>query len=145
MGRLLYRHTQIGTLILFSLAIGALIVIGAGGRMAGPLLAALLLTAFLFSTLTVEVDEENLAFFFGPGFLRRSLPLKSIRSFRVVRNPWWYGWGIHLTPHGWLYNVSGWEAVELELEDGRRLRIGTDEPQRLAQALREALGMEEEP
>lgn len=145
MGRLLYRHTQIGFVILFSLAIGALIVIGVGGRMAGLLLAALLLTAFLFSTLTVEVGEENLAFFFGPGFLRRSIPLKSIRSFQVVRNPWWYGWGIHFTPHGWLYNVSGWEAVELELEDGRRLRIGTDEPQRLVQALREALGMEEEP
>ena len=39
------------------------------------------------------------------------------------------------TPHGWLYNVSGWEAVEITLPSGKRFRLGTDEPRRLEQVL----------
>jgi hypothetical protein len=50
----------------------------------------------------------------------------------------WYGWSIRLTPHGWLYSVSGLAAVELTLQDGKRLRIGTDEPERLCQAIGQA-------
>ncbi|MBS1223341.1 MAG: hypothetical protein H6R24_19, partial [Proteobacteria bacterium] len=57
---------------------------------------------------------------------------------RPVRNSWLYGWGIHRTPHGWLYNVSGWEAVEITLASGKRLRLGTDEPGQLTQVLRAA-------
>lgn len=43
-----------------------------------------------------------------------------------------------LTPHGWLFNVSGLDAVELELINNRRFRIGTDEPQRLIAAIQTA-------
>jgi hypothetical protein len=56
-------------------------------------------------------------------------------SITPARNSWPYGWGIHRTPHGWLYNVSGWEAVEVALASGKRLRLGTDEPRRLTQVL----------
>jgi hypothetical protein len=56
-----------------------------------------------------------------------------------VRNKWWYGWGIRLTPHGWLFNVGGLDAVELELASGRKFRIGTDEPQGLLNAIRTAM------
>jgi len=52
-----------------------------------------------------------------------------------VTNPWWYGWGIHLTPSGWLYNVGGARAVQLDLHNGRSLRVGTDEPERLCEAI----------
>jgi hypothetical protein len=37
-----------------------------------------------------------------------------------------------------LYNVSGTDAVEIELRSGRRFRIGTDEPKVLAQAIQTA-------
>jgi len=64
--------------------------------------------------------------------------LAAIRTCIVVRNRWWYGWGIRWTPRGWLYNVSGLAAVELTLTDGRRLRIGIDEPERLCEAIAQA-------
>jgi hypothetical protein len=35
-----------------------------------------------------------------------------------------------------LYNVSGVQAVELELRSGKRLRIGTDEPTKLCEMIR---------
>jgi len=57
----------------------------------------------------------------------------------VVKNHWYYGWGIRLTPHGVLYNVSGFYAVELRLRTGKEFRIGTDVPQELDAAIRQAL------
>ncbi|RMG47018.1 MAG: hypothetical protein D6718_04510 [Acidobacteria bacterium] len=102
--------------------------------------AAAALAAWLFGSLTVEIDEERLSVRFGPGIVRRRIPLSSIRAARPVRNRWYYGWGIRLTPHGWLFNVSGLRAVELEFHSGRRFRIGTDEPERLVAALESATG-----
>ena len=46
------------------------------------------------------------------------------------------GWGIHLSRFGWLYNVSGFDAVAITLVSGKRFALGTDEPQALLAALR---------
>jgi hypothetical protein len=93
----------------------------------------------LFGSLTVQVTPEVIKVWFGPGLIRKAVPLEHIRDSRVVRNPWYYGWGVRLTPHGWLFNVSGFEAVELDLASGGRLRIGTDEPFQLHEALQREL------
>jgi hypothetical protein len=45
------------------------------------------------------------------------------------------GWGIRITTRGMLYNVSGRDAVEIRLDDGRRFRLGTDDPNGLVAAL----------
>ena len=137
----MYQHTQSGTVTrlatLGGLAVASFLLVRIGAR---PVLWALLIVALLgvlaMSSLTVEVDQERFKFWFGPGWLGRSFPLRDIRAWTAVRNPWWYGWGIHLTPRGWLYNVGGREAVELELADGGRVRVGTDEPERLCETLR---------
>ena len=44
--------------------------------------------------------------------------------------------GIHLTPYGWLYNVSGFDAVAITLRDGKRFALGTDDSHGLVEALR---------
>ena len=46
-----------------------------------------------------------------------------------------YGWGLYRTPHGGRYLVSGGEAVKIALGSGKRFRLGTNQPQRLAQIL----------
>ena len=76
--------------------------------------------------------------YFGPRFFRKSFPLREIESVRPVRNPIFYGLGIHFIPGGMVYNVSGLDAVEIELGEGRRARIGTDEPTSLARAIEDA-------
>ena len=43
--------------------------------------------------------------------------------------------GSHLTPYGWLYNVSGWDAVAITLRNGRKFSLGTDDPQGLTEAI----------
>ncbi len=38
-------------------------------------------------------------------------------------------------PGGWVFNVSGWEAVELQMKNGGKYRIGTNDPQGLLNAI----------
>ncbi|GAG15107.1 unnamed protein product, partial [marine sediment metagenome] len=103
-------------------------------------LGLLPLLALLFGWLTVEIDGSRLRWFFGIGLIRKSRELVEIESVEVVRNSWIWGWGIRLTPHGWLYNVSGFDAVEIQLTGGKKFRIGTDDPQGLQRAIQQATG-----
>jgi hypothetical protein len=138
-----YRHTQVGYLTIA--ALGAALVLIAVltvsefywvGLVVFIVLAACLV---VFASLTVELDGERLRLWFGPGLIRKSFPLREIEAARPVTNPVWYGWGIHLTPAGWVYNVSGLRAVEVLMKNGRRVRVGTDEPEALALAIEGAV------
>ena len=76
---------------------------------------------------------------FGIGVFGKSFATKEVRRASIVRNHWYYGWGIRYTPHGWLFNVAGLNAVEIELHTGRKYRIGTDQPQQLHDAINAAI------
>jgi len=93
------------------------------------------LIALFFISLTVSVDEQCVKLSFGIGLISRRIPLERIESASPVRNSWWYGLGIRLTPHGWMWNVHGLDAVELTYTGGRRFRIGTADPQGLSTAI----------
>jgi hypothetical protein len=96
----------------------------------------LLLLVLLFSSaLTVSVSTELIECRFGPGLVRRRIHPGRVKAAQTVRNKWYYGWGIRLIPQGWLWNVAGLDAVEPTLIDGKRFRIGTDEPQTLLDAI----------
>jgi hypothetical protein len=141
-----YRHTQVGWVILGVVAaIAAFIFYRLPGPPATPslvpVLVILALVASLFATLTVQVDREAIRLHFGVGLVRKRIPLAQVSAWRAVRNPWYWGWGIRLTPRGVLWNVSGLGAVELALPGGRRLRVGTDEPEALVSAITQAKGV----
>ncbi len=145
----MYKHTQTGWVMLVSLIAGMPLIGFTMVYMANSLLgdtrliwanvsvlAVLTIAALLFCKLTVVVDDRSVKASFGPGVIKKSIPLDDIESCGAVRNRWWYGWGIHWTPKGWLYNVSGMEAVELRLKNGKRIRIGTDEPRELEEFIK---------
>jgi len=140
----IYRHTQIGWVMIGStLVVLPVIVIGISAQHANLLtvpLCVIALALLLFGTLTVAVDPTRLSLRFGIGVIRKRIALGDIRSFSAVRNPWYWGWGIRFTPVGRLYNVSGLSAVDLLLRSGRHIRVGTDEPDVLVDALRRVLG-----
>lgn len=142
-----YRHTQYGWVIVLICA--ALLLLCAAGLLPtqAPRGVICLLSTMLFLTviallgsLTVEVDNVSIRLRFGLGLLRKSFPLDEVAGCEPVRNAWWWLWGIRRFPGGWLYNVSGLDAVELRLKNGKRYRIGTDEPQRLNDCIRARLG-----
>ncbi len=139
-----YKHTQTGYLLIVAYIIAPLLLLAALIPLArsdeafrpialiGPLI--LLLTLALFATLTVTVDSEKIELRFGIGLIRRRFRIQDIQSFREARNRWYYGWGIRYTLHGWLFNVSGLTAIELQLKNGKKYRIGTDDPDGLSRA-----------
>jgi hypothetical protein len=137
----MYHHTQPATVTRIAAVAALAVAVYTVARLGSPpilwlVVGVAVLGILTFGSMTVEVDHHRLTFWFGPGWIRRSFALTDIKSWTAVRNPWWYGWGIHLTPQGWLYNVGGAGAVQLELRDGRRLRVGTDEAERLCEAIK---------
>ena len=135
-----YRHTQVSPATVTVVAIAWATALWWSLRLSHPVLVTVTVLVgcllVLFSTLTVVVRDQAIDVFFGPGLIRRRIPLRRIREVRAVRTPWYYGWGIRLTPSGWLWNVSGLGGVEIQFDDGHRFRIGSDEPERLAEVLR---------
>jgi hypothetical protein len=137
-----YCHTQFGWAVFLPMLVAALGGIGAAlwipaARPGASFVAGfLLIVTVLFTTLTIEVHHGGLECRFGVGLIRRRIRLEDICEAQIVRNRWWYGWGIRLTPHGWLWNVSGLNAVELTLVNGKKFRLGTDEPEKLREVLR---------
>jgi hypothetical protein len=111
------------------------------GHHAPPLAVSIMLLVclILFYRLNVTIDDEMLCASFGPGIIRKRVPLADIVSCEPIRIRWWYGWGIHVTPCGWLYNVSGFDAVAITLRDGRKLALGTDDPHGLTAGIRDAI------
>jgi hypothetical protein len=134
-----YRHTQVSRAMVGGMGITWAAAVWWSVRVSDPVpvTTAVLVgvVLVLFSTLTVIVRDGAMDVFFGPGLIRRRILLRRIHEVRVVKTAWYYGWGIRLTPTGWLWNVSGLDGVEVQFDDGRRFRVGSDEPGRLAEAL----------
>lgn len=99
----------------------------------------LFVCAILFSSLSVEITDKFLCWEFGPGPIRKQVLISDIDAAETTRTKLIDGWGIHRTSRGWLYNVSGFDAVAIELKTGKQFLLGTDEPERLASVLREQL------
>lgn len=131
-----YCHTQAGTLIrVVTLGLTVLFA-GLGIFSFKPFLLlgvpVFLIIAWLFHSLTIEIGEDELHWHFGPGLIRKSVPLSDIVSAEPVRTNVLEGWGIHSSRYGLLYNVSGFDAVAVTLRSDKRFALGTDEPQKLA-------------
>lgn len=98
-------------------------------------------TLVLFHSLTVLVSSSEIKVSFGIGLIRKRFRIDTVRSVCAVRNRWYYGWGIRKIPGGWMYNVSGFDGVEIQTGEGRYFRIGTDEPAALLEAIQSATGL----
>ena len=148
-----YSHTQVGWWLIATLGIVALAIVAifsgvgldsqslpaAQARVIGwAVVVTLLITAALLTSLTVRVTSDRVTWHFGPGVVHFSLPLAEVTDVAVTRTPLWAGIGIHWIFTGWVYNVSGRDAVALTKRDGTRVWIGTDEPELLAAAIESA-------
>ncbi len=143
---MIYKHTQIGYLILFIL-LAEVLLFGIILTQAGFNSLILVIMFFIlfilasFASLKVTIDENYLRIKFGYGIFRKRFILKEIASARTVKNHWYYGWGIRLWfwPRMVIFNVSGFDAVEIKMKNGKTYRIGTDEPKNLEHAIIQAI------
>ena len=146
-----YQHTQIGYLMLAVLATVALfyfwiygVIANEAGR--APAAAVMFFVVFIlasFSSLKITINEQYLKIKFGYGIFRKNFPLNEITSVKSVKNHWYYGWGIRLWlwPRMWIFNVSGFDAVEITMKNGKIYRIGTDVPAELEAAIKQSTNL----
>jgi len=141
-----YANVQLGYVLtlIFVALISLAAVFFSSGKINLPIFGLITLSCLiplvLFSTLTSRVTKSHLEWHFSLGFLKRSVPLEQIVKWEQVRNKAWWGLGIRLTPVGWVYCVSGLDAVAMKFSNGKKIRIGTDDPDGLVKALENARG-----
>jgi hypothetical protein len=128
----------IWTVFLAIILVGSGRFIGSLSHRGTPLIVSviLLVSLVLFYKVTITIENDTLCASLGIGIIRKRAQLAAIATCEQIRIPWWYGWGIHLTPYGWLYNVSGLNAVAITLRNGGRFALGTDDPDGLVTAIR---------
>jgi len=145
-----YRHTQFGWAIAAGTVVGLALATGLTVSLSAETIAVarwmvvalfgILAAAFvMLGTLTVEADADGVRLRFGIGLVRRSVAIADIVRCDVVRTPVWWGWGLHWTPSGWLYNVSGRDAVRIEVRRERSVIVGSDDAPALKRAIDELL------
>lgn len=143
---LLYRRVQWGRLLLgifgaaWLVQAALMVAVAAQGTpesFAVPLgVVTLILGAALgaFGRMEVRVEDRTLTVCQAFGLLRRRVPLEMIRDVRPLRIPW-YLMGIKWHRGSWWWSVAPGEGLELLLEGGKALVVGTDDPRNLAAAL----------
>ncbi|MBE0687393.1 MAG: hypothetical protein IH585_15490 [Anaerolineaceae bacterium] len=142
-----YKHRQFGSLMVTGLGAGLIMMLLILFRTPpGPakiitVLVSLLIfcSLLLFWSLTVEVKTNHILVYFGFGVIHKKISLSKIQQVNVVHTPWYYGWGIRPAPHGWMFNVSGFGGVELIFKNNEHFRIGSDEPEHLANEIQKQM------
>lgn len=146
----IYEHTQKGPWYLLLLAVAAsqittlLTGVVNGTPWAFWMLVAvsilMILLACSFRSLTVRVTASDIQVKFGPlPLMGKRVHLQDVQAVQATRSSIVDGWGVHWNPgQGWIYNLWGFDCIALQLGK-TRLRIGTDEPQELMQAIQQGL------
>ena len=138
----MYIHRQFGWFTVFALTAMAVwfafvAALSPGDR--GEFQSIFLMIAALqlaFYQLTTIVTESTLTVRYGVGLLAFRFPLSEITQITERSVPWYAGYGIRWVGDAWLFNVSGNDAIEVTFASGRKVWVGTDDPNGLAAILR---------
>mgnify|MGYP002388046464 CR=1 FL=1 len=148
-GGVRYARAQFGTTMAVATVIGSLLAAWVTATVSRATLEAvpwlpwalygvLALAFLLFGWMRVVVDDRVVRAVMGVGIVRKSVEIADIRKADIVRTRVLWGWGVHWTPAGWLYNVAGRWAVRLELGSERPVMIGTGDARGLHDAIEAA-------
>jgi hypothetical protein len=144
-----YKHTQTAPLSLILSAVGMAMLIAARqipqpetGLVLFVIAGLVFLLALSFGQLTVRDDDDHLLIRFGPlPLFRRRIAYADMKNVERGRTTILDGWGVHLSPSGgWIWNLWGFDCVDVHFKKGRKLRIGTDDPKRLEAFLKGQIG-----
>lgn len=93
--------------------------------------------AFYWMRLIVEVLDDRVFIHYAPliksDILLAEIKTVEARTYQPIRE--FGGWGIRGRPGRRAYNVSGNQGVEMTLQDGRKIMIGSQKAEELALAI----------
>lgn len=102
-----------------------------------PLFVFSLLLPICFSKLESTVTKDAVKIKFGIGLIHKTILISDIEDITFVQNKMWYGWGIRITPHGWLWNIKGKEAVQFKIKGKERFfRLGCEDMKAMQKAIK---------
>jgi len=141
----MYIHRQFGWFTVFALTAMAVwfafvAALSPGDR--GEFQSIFLMIAALqlaFYQLTTVVTESTLTVRYGIGLVAFRFPISEIKQVSERTVPWYAGYGIRWVGDAWLFNVSGRDAIEVTFDSGRKVWVGTDDPDGLAAILRQRM------
>ena len=94
----------------------------------------------MFYKLTIQVYEGEIKLIYGIGLIQFRKTILAYDDVAEVKTPWYYGFGIRLTPMGWLYNIQGSQAIRLTYIGADKIQkniiIGTQFPNRLMRCIK---------
>lgn len=132
-----YEHRQLAPWVFLVLAIlgFCFFLFGPGpGRALGFVLAVAICITFI--QLTTRVGPQGVSWSFTLGAPGGHISNADIAEAQITQTYLWEGIGIHWSwLHGWLWNVSGYRGVMIRKRDGKRITLGTDDPQGLYAAI----------
>lgn len=101
-----------------------------------------LIIFLLFFKLTITVNDSNIVISFGVGIIRKKVSLGDINEVKRVKTNWYNGWGIRKIKNGMLYNIQGFNAIELSFKNKKSiLRIGISSSSDLDKEIRNRITM----
>ena len=144
-----YTHVQTSMwmrVFMLVVAVGLLIPGSAVLRTGDPWLTGIILgmplivaySGFAFSAMTIEVTSSEVRWWFGYGWPGGRIERADLVAEEITNPGMFDGIGIHLTFRGWLWNVSLGSAVALHRNGKLDTMLGTDDPNGLLAALRDA-------
>ena len=100
-----------------------------------------LICVLTFYQLTITVNETQISFKLGIGLLNKKYKISDLKSCKPVTNSVISGIGIRMLSNGWLYNVTGLKAVELQFKNKKSIiRIGTNRPEEISKLVQSLIG-----
>ena len=124
-------------------ALGVILAVEPGAPLVLALVGAIMMVlAGSFHHLRVEDEGDEIGIRFGPlPLFSKTIRYQDITAVEVGRTTWLDGWGIHISLRGgWVWNLWGFDCVVIR--HGGTTRVGTDDPQGLADFLGQKIGSE---
>lgn len=104
----------------------------------GVILIVNMLVLALFLTMKMEttIDQNHLNLIFFP-FIKKSISWNEVKSAKVIDYGFVGGWGIRKgTKYGPVYNMKGSKGLAIELKNGKRFLIGTQQGEKLEEYIK---------
>lgn len=133
----MYKRMQLNkTLLVILVIISAAVVLTSADYLSVLVAIAInLVLAGLFWSMTVEVKNTRVSWYFGSGFFRKELSALDIVETSTYQTKWYQGIGIRLLKDGWLYNASVGSALKLTMKSGNNVYLGCPDIERLQKEL----------
>lgn len=142
----MYEHTQYGKILTGVLAVSVLLMfifmllippaIFQAKLILIILLSLFIIVALLFFKMTISVTQGYLIISTGFNIINIKYNLSQIKDMEQTEIKSYYGLGIRWLPENTImYSVAPSEALKIIFDDGKKVIIGTDEPEKLKEAI----------